>query len=466
MGKKRIYAIGLELPDQEGFEVFETKSELSLLDADIVLFRPTLEDFHPESHYQGRPLLSQHESFQVGEKISHWTMQLKTAVESKKTVVILLPEKKEVYRYTGEVRTSGTGRSQQRTNIVGPVHNYQLIPWRLDDLVCGTGQGMRLAAKAEIIASYWKAFGDLSVYHVHFSTQATPLVVTKSAGKAVGLAAKNLILLPDLKWDSSAFVNKAGTEWSKAAHSFALGLRNELLGIDAAVHSGSQTTPEPSWSQASEYRLSVEDAIEKKISHLTARIEATLKQREEHRQELMKSSAMRALLYEKGPALESAVREALSTLGFRADAFKNGDSEFDAVFESNEGRFLGEVEGRDSKPIAVEKYSQLESNINEDLQQKKKTSPAKAVLFGNAFRLTPIAERDEFFTDKVKSAARRTGAALVRTPDLFVVARYVKESGDVAFAADCRKCIAETSGELVIFPAPPTVTTSTQEAAA
>lgn len=378
MSKKTIYAIGVELPDQEGFNVYDVKSDLSLLDADIILFRPTLEDFRADGHYHGRPLLSQHGSFEVAEKISHWAIQLRTAVDSGKTVVILLPEKNEFYRYTGEVRTSGSGRSQQRNNIVALVNNYQLIPWSLGDRVFGTGQGMQLAQKAEILARYWKAFANQSVYHVHFSATATPLVVTKSAGKTVGVIAKNLLLLPELCWDASTFVNKAGTEWSKAAHTFALSLRNELLGIDAALKSGIQATPEPPWAQSSIYRLSVEDAIEAKISSLTSRIEATLKQREQHRTELKKSAAMRALLYEKGPALEAAVREALTALGFKTGTFKNGDSEFDAVFECDEGRFLGEVEGRDNKPIAVEKYSQLERNINEDLQREEVVSPAKA----------------------------------------------------------------------------------------
>ena len=471
MAKRTIYVIGLELPDVEGFECYRVNTDISLLDADVVLFRPMLDEFdgYGSEQYQGRTLLSQHASFQVMEKISHWTGQLKTAVETGKTVVVLLPERKEIYRYTGEVRTSGTGRSQVRTNIVNPVNNYQLIPWRFDDLVSGTGQAMRLAAKADIIAGYWRAFENISVYNVHFSTKATSLLVTKSGNKTVGAAARatgNLLLLPDLHWDSDAFVNKAGTEWTKAASAFAYSLRDEILALDAVLRAGREVTPEPGWAQVGAYRLSIEDAIEARITKLTARIEEATKQRESSRLDLKKSTTLRALLYEKGPILEAAVREALVILGFQADGFKNGDSEFDAVFTSSEGRFLGEVEGKDNKAIAIEKYSQLERNINEDLQRDEIASPAKAVLFGNAFRLTPISEREEFFTEKVRSAAARTGAALVRTPDLFIVARHLKNQVDEVFAAECRKAMADAIGSVVKFPTPPAPAEETRGEAA
>ena len=47
------------------------------------------------------------------------------------------------------------------------------------------------------------------------------------------------------------------------------------------------------------------------------------------------------------------------------------------------------------------------------------------------------------------------GIALVRTPDLFPAARFLKEKSDPDFAASCRKAILETSGEIVEFPAVP-----------
>src|SRR5207253_1305553 len=101
---------------------------------------------------------------------------------------------------------------------------------------------------------------------------------------------------------------------------------------------------------------------------------------------------------------------------------------------SAEGRFIGEVEGKDKNAINIDKFSQLERNIHEDLARDEVVTPAKGVLFGNAHRLKAVEERGEFFTAKVLAAAARTGCALVRAPDLFEVARYVKDSGNEKFA--------------------------------
>ena len=79
---------------------------------------------------------------------------------------------------------------------------------------------------------------------------------------------------------------------------------------------------------------------------------------------------------------------------------------------------------------------------------------AIGVLFGNAFRLRPIEERDDFFTQKVKSAAKASNVALVRTSDLFKVARALKNNSDPSFAQACREAIRDGVGAVVIFPEP------------
>ena len=56
-------------------------------------------------------------------------------------------------------------------------------------------------------------------------------------------------------------------------------------------------------------------------------------------------------------------------MGFVASPYKEANSEFDVVFESAEGRLLGEAEGKDSKAISVDKLRQLVMNIHEDLQR-------------------------------------------------------------------------------------------------
>jgi len=125
------------------------------------------------------------------------------------------------------------------------------------------------------------------------------------------------------------------------------------------------------------------------------------------------------------------------------------------VFTWNGTRFLGEAEGKDTKAINVDKISQLERNLSEDFARDEVTEYARAILFGNAFRLQELSTRGDFFTVKCVSTAIRIKAALVRTPDLFFVARYVKEGGDTAFGAKCIEVIAAAEGAVVVFPTVP-----------
>jgi hypothetical protein len=145
----------------------------------------------------------------------------------------------------------------------------------------------------------------------------------------------------------------------------------------------------------------------------------------------------------------------MEAFGFTVSHFQENTSEFDVLFESAEGRFLGEVEGKDSRPINIDKFSQLERNLQEDFAREEVTSFAKGVLFGNAYRLTAPLERQEAFTAKCFEAARRAKIALVRTSDLFEPARYLKNHNDTAYAEECRRAIRDTEGDVVIFPSVP-----------
>jgi hypothetical protein len=140
-------------------------------------------------------------------------------------------------------------------------------------------------------------------------------------------------------------------------------------------------------------------------------------------------------------------------LGFEAQPYRDSESEFDVVFTCPEGRLLGEVEGADNRAINIDKISQLERNLQEDFARENVAEFAKGVLFGNPFRLQNPVERGAPFTDRCVSAAKRTGIALVHTPDLFQAARQMAERPSKAYASKCRKAILRTAGALVQFPA-------------
>ena len=91
-------------------------------------------------------------------------------------------------------------------------------------------------------------------------------------------------------------------------------------------------------------------------------------------------------------------------------------------------------------------------NINEDFSRENVNEIAKGVLFGNAFRFIHPSERSKFFTEKCYIAAKRSSIALVRTTDLFIVAKYLSDNKSKSFEKKCREAIFSSSGSEVCFP--------------
>jgi hypothetical protein len=162
------------------------------------------------------------------------------------------------------------------------------------------------------------------------------------------------------------------------------------------------------------------------------------------------------LLYENGTALELGIEKALKLLGYSVQTLRIGDLEIDHVITSPEGfRMIGESEGKDSSPVDIWKFRQLESNIQEDFQRDEIDVAAKGILFGNGFRFTEPHLRETQFTPKCLTNAKRLGTALIKTDDLYRVAVHlVDHPDDDAFIKACRAAIEGTAGEIVVFPTP------------
>lgn len=325
------------------------------------------------------------------------------------------------------------------------------------------------------MAPYWEEFSSYSPYEVEIEGSFSRVLLRskygeRTVGAAVHGKAGALFFLPRLQYDKDKFLRTGEKEkgqkediqyWTKDAMRFGKRLVAALVGLAGTVSGAAQATPPPGWVMASNYRLAAENELEQKISKCLTEVAELQKKKSGLENELQAAGGLRGLLFEQGKPLESAVLEAMRLFGFDARPFASGESEFDGVFVSPEGRCLGEAEGKDNKPINIEKFSQLERNLNEDFSRDEVTEHAKGLMFGNAFRLKPVGERSEFFTDKCISAAKRIGAALIRTPDLFEPAKYLKEHpGDADYAANCREVIFAAKGTIVSFPEPPVAATT------
>jgi len=463
MAKYRFFTVGFDLPGDD-FEYVTFDSDQTLLDADIILFEPTLGHDNTSGSFNGRPLLTEHSSFTVQQRLQHWRSEIVGAVKAGKLVIIYLAKPIERCRYTGDKRYSGTGRSRTTTNIVTEVSSYETVP-NLESVSAKSGKEIRLEKDATYLAAYWKEFSSYSPYEVELQGDFKKILLRSRAGDRILGAAIHgkhgaLLFLPPLRYDTDKFIRYDGRSkssfWTVEAFKFGKRLIAALAALADNLKQSTDTTPAPAWTSDSRYRLAEETEIESAISKCLEEIAKKQARKVLLETRLQDAGNLRRLLFEQGRPLESAILEVLCLFGFEAKPFSNGESEFDAVFVSPEGRCLGEAEGKDNRPINVDKFSQLERNLQEDFAREEVTDYAKGVLFGNAFRLLPLAERGNVFTEKCISAARRARAALVRTPDLFAPAKYLRENpSDTEYARQCRESIFVSEGELVTFPVPP-----------
>ena len=227
MSAKQILTVGLELASDTQYASF--RSKLSLLDWDIILFKPDISDFLTyANYYQGKPSLDDSSSFGLKDCCEHWRREIKQAVETGKTVLVYLSQLHEVFVDTGQRSYSGTGRNRQTTRHVALYTNYE--PSATLAPVTATGTSMKLVDKgAEILASYWAEFEASSRYQVLLAAEKVPAcLVTRTGNKTVGAlyrskaSAGTLVLLPDIDFYDARFIKAKGDKqtWTSAAAQF------------------------------------------------------------------------------------------------------------------------------------------------------------------------------------------------------------------------------------------------------
>lgn len=468
MAKHRIFTVGFDLPGDE-FEYIEFESDTTLLDADIILFEPTIGNPSSYESYNGKTLLSEYSSFSTKQHLDHWRSEIVTATKAGKLVIVYLAKPRDCYRYTGQKQHSGTGKSRVATNIVTETSSYEAVP-NLKSVTPKSGTEIQLDKDAKFLAPYWSEFSSYSSYEAEIQGDFKRVLLRSRAGdRTLGAAIQSttgmLMFLPPLRYDRKKFVRfdeqSDKSYWTEEALQFGKRLASTLGALATSLKHTGQETPPPAWIIESRFRLDAEGGLEIAIAECITNIASLQVKKVTFEAELRKAGSLRRLLFEQGKPLEAAIIEALRLLGFEAQPFSDGESEFDSVFVSPEGRCLGEAEGKDNKAINIDKFSQLERNLQEDFGRDDVIEYAKGVLFGNAFRLFPVEERGEFFTEKCISAAKRVKVALIRTPDMFAPSKYMKKNpGDAEFAKLCREAIFQSDGDVVIFPSPPTDETS------
>jgi hypothetical protein len=471
MPKKRILTVGVPLASDEVTQAtFESK--VSLLDWDIILFKPVIDDLtYATNRYQGRPSLNDYDSLVLKEACEHWRREIKQAVENGKTVIVFLPAVKEVYVDTGRREYSGTGRNKATTKIVDLCSNYTAIPFDFAPINTA-GSEIKLAPGGEVLREYWEEFGSVSRYEVLLVPKTPGIcLTTKSGDKPVGAISRHpsssgaLVVLPNIDFSPDEFYNQTDDDaendedddddiWSPEAKQFASRITRVVIALDGALRASTELTPQPHWATDPLFVLAKEQVLRSELLEAERQLEAAQKSKEQIQERLRDAGKLRALLYEKGKPLEKAIIDALQLLRFEAQPFREGNSEFDVVFSCSEGRLVGEAEGKDTKAINIDKLRQLTMNIQEDLAREEVHSPAKGVLFGNGYRLLAPSVREPQFTEKCITSAESMNTALIATSDLYRSVQHLADAHDEDYARLCREVILTSVG-LVNLPAPP-----------
>jgi len=459
---KKIITIGFDIPGySENYNSYA--SSQSLLDADIIVFEPDFSPYHTDTfnpYYRGKPCYDENESFRLKEDTRHWHTEISTALQDGKTIFVFMGKYEDVFIHTGEKQYSGTGRNARITNIVTPYNNYEFLPIDIPRLVPKEGKEL-IFDNNPIFSAFWNEFKKYIVYESYIDGKIeAPLFFTKTGNKPVGglfrVGKGNLVLLPPIRYPEKFTrydEEKDEAYWTEEAVKFGKRLIQVLIDIDRALRGSIETTPPPDWVHRKDYMLKDEVELKKRISSTSKKIEKLVSEKNALLERLQREISIKGLLFEKGKPLENAIIDALKILGYKAEGYDDGNLEIDQVIISPEGkRFIGESEGRDNSPTNIDKFRQLESNIQEDLQREKVTEPAIGILFGNGYRLIDPKKRKEQFTEKCIKNAARLNVILIRTSDLFEVVKYIKEKNDKKFAKKCREAILESRGKIVKFP--------------
>lgn len=458
--EKQIFTIGYTIPALEENRI-DFYSGASLMDADILLISP--ESLIPRGDWvsfttsdEGCYNVSASQTYK--QKISYLKKEVVDCLNAGKNVFVLLTKKEEFLLSSGV----SSERKGQNTFHTANYNNYGFLPIDIGALTSASGKHIEFSG-SPVFSDFFEKFKKHLEYRLYTEniTGGKILFTGKEKTKILGAIFKvgtgNLIILPFISYDEEKFTEVKGKEkekyWTEEATQFGKSLVKTLVDIDKALSKGGDKTPPPDWASETDFHLVQEQVLQKDIEEKTKEIEELILQKNELLVKVDEEAKLRDLLFEKGKVLEDAVGIALEIFGYSAENYDDGNLELDHVITSPEGdRFIGEVEGKDTSAINIDKFRQLAVNIQEDLQRDEVENPAAGILFGNGFRFTKPSERAEQFTTKCINTAKSSSCALVRTADLFVAAKYIKESGSKSFAKKCRMTLKKGLGTIVNFP--------------
>lgn len=398
--------------------------------------------------------------------LSHLKKEMEDHLRAGKNAFVFLT-KEEIETLASGVSSPRKGENSYSTYFYS---NYNFLPIDIGKLTSASGNHVRFSGNA-IFSEFYNKFQKYLKYELYVQdpSEADIVFTGKDKSKVLGAIYKvgtgHLITLPVLTFSEKDFTevkqDEDGDEvehWNNEGLAFGNNLEKALLNIDKQISSNLERTPAPEWVSREEFMGKKEKQLRESIDKNLEIINKIKLNNEELKIQLEEEEKLKNLLFETGKPLENAVIKALKILGYKAENYDDGELEMDQIIISPEKiRYIGENEGKDNKDINITKFRQLVDALNADFSREEVEEKAFGILFGNAERLTDPDKRTLDFTDKCKSGADREKIALVKTTDLYFVAKYLNENKDKKFEKECRDAIHKCLGKIVEFPKVPNV---------
>lgn len=429
MAKNRtILTLGYDIPSNDSFvyQYWDYFGQcISLSDYDIVVIKPSLG-------LATTPL----------ESLKYWKNEFSSFLKRGGLIFVMLCSE--------EVKQGVDGFTPYN------ISNYSMFPFSGMEFINATGSIVQ--PKGNIVNNLYSSFKDAMEYRVYINKASCPIFLSRDGKRILGAIQTcgkgSIVYTPYIDFDAcygEDFIpndDEYTEQELKVGHKF-INCLNEIY--DSLI---SKESSIPEWLDKECYFTQKYAETQKDIISVENKITELQNQKHRLHETLSEEHGLSALLYETGKPLEHAVSKALYILGYtQAENYCDGKLELDQVIVSPEGdRFIGECEGKDNGAINVDKFRQLNDSIYEDFQRDEIEEKAYGIIFGNPQRLTKPEDRVLTFTEKCINNAKREGVGLIKTIDLFKVAKYVSDTGDEEYARSCREAIKEQLGQIVVFP--------------
>jgi hypothetical protein len=460
---KQLITIGYVIPGKDdGYVDFQDAT--SLMDADVLLISP--DSIRPQGDWvsftsSDGGCYNVEASNRYKQKLTHLKKEIGDHLRAGKSIFVFLTQEE----HETLASSVSSPRKGQHSYSTYQCSNYEFLPINIGKLTSASGKHVHFSGNP-IFAELYNKFKNNFEYQLYVEDPSGAQIVftgrdrSKILGAIYKVGSGHLVTLPTLTFNERDFTEtKEGEDgekeefWNKKGLAFGKSFAECLHAIDIRLASDSEKTPPPDWVSKEVFSGRKEKSLCQSIDINNNEIEKIQQANKKLQIELAEERKLKDLLFEQGKFLENAVIKALKTLGYKAENYDDGDLEMDQVILSPEkNRYIGETEGKDNKDINVTKFRQLVDALNADFARVEVKEKAFGILFGNAERLKEPEKRKLDFTAKCKSGAEREKIALVRTIDLFAVAKYLNENDDEKFKKECREAIHKGLGKIVVFP--------------